>query len=931
MQKLFHAIGRNRLLPLFVIAGVVVAWLAPITLLGKMPIGGDVTSFFLPLMAYYRRALLDGRIPLWNELWGFGFPGLAESQMGVFYPPHLILFSLFETETAYSVNIVLHFVLAGWFAYFCGRTFGLKPWGATLAGLIFAGNGFFIIHFPHQWSYTTGCWMPLAVALAWRAVRIEDRASSIEDSALRAQTGDGRRRLRAALGLAAVLAVQMLAGHFQIAFYTQVVVLLIGLLCTLQRVFRSLRGRTSRQATPSSSQYSAPSTQNTAAPSSPRLPSKKRQRRPSQPWGSLAALVWLAAPLAVAFILAALQLLPTYELIGIALPEGRDFEYLSGFANTPFHLGSYLLPTLFHVNPLWRPVAWDPFHTSPEECFSYVGLLPICLAAGAAWRWRREPRVRLWVLLVVVTLLLSLGPYVPWFHGLIKLPGFGGFRSSARWSVTTALFLALLAGRALDGARAVDRLRFWLRGLVIVFILFGALTVGWAWMMVDGGVFPPRATWSAKGLEWTSRAWAVLSPWEDRNDLLGAARSAHKPPRDPWAVPGLARLGYRVKPNAGEPTDGGPHAQGVRRFTLAGEFRRVMLQELTPPVVLLGLILGAVYFWPWHRGAPRWLLLGLVATDLGAAAWLRPTEFTPRGLLIERSSVLAYLAEHARGERVQDFHQNLAMLAGSAPTGSYRTVDIAFVTQYFNPDQSRDQLAWYNHTIDRNDVRWEIWDVEPSLMTGRPLRDGDRQDAIVDPVLSEILYGRRFVQQFGKSASTYVIRRRDPELASRAWLWDARDDSDRFERLVESGFGPIRKPSDRTYFWLHLSPAKPVGPVQVAPERREVGIESPGPGMLIFSDLAYPGWEAKIKWPDGRFVPAQTLVSDAGCLLVRITMPGEYRVELNYRSRPFEIGLAISVAGLAVWIVILLFATLKRRTQQRSPHAPREAAPSRGA
>src|SRR5262245_47678432 len=118
------------------LTAVVTLWLAPITLLGDMPVGGDVTSFFLPLMSYYRQALTEGRVPLWNELWGFGFPFVAESQAGVFYPPHLLLYRLFETETAYSLNIVLHQLLAAWFAYFCGRTFGLRPLGATLAALV---------------------------------------------------------------------------------------------------------------------------------------------------------------------------------------------------------------------------------------------------------------------------------------------------------------------------------------------------------------------------------------------------------------------------------------------------------------------------------------------------------------------------------------------------------------------------------------------------------------------------------------------------------------------------------------------------------------------------------------------------------------------------------------------------------------------------
>ena len=69
--------------PAVLVAGVL-AWLWPIGVGGRMPIGGDVTQFFLGLMDFYRESLKAGRLPVWNDLWGYGFPGLAESQMGVF-------------------------------------------------------------------------------------------------------------------------------------------------------------------------------------------------------------------------------------------------------------------------------------------------------------------------------------------------------------------------------------------------------------------------------------------------------------------------------------------------------------------------------------------------------------------------------------------------------------------------------------------------------------------------------------------------------------------------------------------------------------------------------------------------------------------------------------------------------------------------------
>src|SRR5207249_2232730 len=71
-------------LALGLLGGGLIAWLWPIGFGGQMPLGGDVTQFSLGLMAVLGEAIRAGRLPLWNDLWGYGFPGLAESQMGVF-------------------------------------------------------------------------------------------------------------------------------------------------------------------------------------------------------------------------------------------------------------------------------------------------------------------------------------------------------------------------------------------------------------------------------------------------------------------------------------------------------------------------------------------------------------------------------------------------------------------------------------------------------------------------------------------------------------------------------------------------------------------------------------------------------------------------------------------------------------------------------
>src|SRR3954466_10638328 len=91
----------------FLLIGLVV-WLWPIGFGGRMPVGGDVTQFSIGLMAVLARAIRAFRLPVWNDLWGYGFPGLAESQMGVYYPPHWVLYGLLPLEWAYTASLVIH-------------------------------------------------------------------------------------------------------------------------------------------------------------------------------------------------------------------------------------------------------------------------------------------------------------------------------------------------------------------------------------------------------------------------------------------------------------------------------------------------------------------------------------------------------------------------------------------------------------------------------------------------------------------------------------------------------------------------------------------------------------------------------------------------------------------------------------------------------
>ena len=129
---------RAVLLTTAIVAALALAWLG-----FARPTGRNITSVHLPRMAYYQRALREGRLPLWNEQVDFGVPMLAEGQDGVCYPLNLVLYAMLDTHSAYTASMLLHFVLAAWFAYLCGRGFRLSRAAASLCALVFSCQGIF--------------------------------------------------------------------------------------------------------------------------------------------------------------------------------------------------------------------------------------------------------------------------------------------------------------------------------------------------------------------------------------------------------------------------------------------------------------------------------------------------------------------------------------------------------------------------------------------------------------------------------------------------------------------------------------------------------------------------------------------------------------------------------------------------------------------
>jgi hypothetical protein len=97
------------------------------------------------------------------------------------------------------------------------------------------------------------------------------------------------------------------------------------------------------------------------------------------------------------------------------------------------------------------------------------------------------------------------------------------------------------------------------------------------------------------------------------------------------------------------------------------------------------------------------------------------------------------------------------------------------------------------------------------------------------------------------------------------------------------------------------------------PERVVIDAATDRPGILVLTDVAYPGWRATV---DGRGTP----VARVDFLLRGIALPpGRHHVELRYRPLSWRVGWITSSVALVVLLALVAVGTRRRRVVPRPP------------
>ncbi len=199
---------------------------------------------------------------------------------------------------------------------------------------------------------------------------------------------------------------------------------------------------------------------------------------------SRARYLWSLALLAAGVLLAAVQILPTFELLRNSLRADSSYDFFTSFSLPPRMLETFLAPYVAGGGDgrLFRaPYVGPPYY---GEMVGYVGALGLMLAACAVV-FKRAAQTKFWAAAALICLALALGRYAPFkFYKLIYyVPVLNLFRVPARHLMEAEFALAVLAGRGLtalaaarDGGRGLRRAA-WVAACVVL-LTFVVVTLG---------------------------------------------------------------------------------------------------------------------------------------------------------------------------------------------------------------------------------------------------------------------------------------------------------------------------------------------------------------------------------------------------------------------------------------------------------------------
>ncbi|MCL5957922.1 MAG: YfhO family protein [Chloroflexi bacterium] len=789
----------------------------------------DTSTYYYPVMSTLDRAISQNSIPLWTPHIFGGYPLFADGEGGMLYPPNVLLLWLFPVQNAFLLLRVLRYFLASIFFYAFGRTLGIGRHGSLLGGLTFAYGSFMVGQMQHTNVTNSAVWLPMILLLVETALR-----------------SSGRKRYLWLLLAGVALAMQSLGVHIQPLLMT-----LLAL--SLYVVFRTLI-------------WQAIDAWRAAGGSSPvrAVLAAGRSACANIP---LAALVVLLV-VAVGFGLAAVQLMPLYEL-GQTTSRGTSPSYwfASLFALPVPNLIDLIFPYFF-VGPdgngwtLWN--LW--------ESTVYAGIAPLALAVLALFFVRRR-LVVFFGLLGAVSLYLALGDYLPvkLYSLLWQLPGFHSLRDPGRYTYLFVFSLAVLAAMGMDWLiRTLSTREVRLeKSLAVRLSLFGIAIIVFSGMIVLGQFYLREMLLSDK-----SSALSLIQSQYLSLRSLGSGLTAER-------VYGSLLYSLDIS----------------NERTL----RAILLLCGSGTLLLLWL--------RFRRLSGVWvaLVLAVALVDLTMFA----EDFHPRmaiSSLSTPSGVARFLVENNGRYRV--YNKDYVRAVEPNRLMSWR-VSVVGGYSSLGPERNND----FNRAIEHGNLRLlDLWNVRYIVSRGK------------DPMPAEykVVYQQDDVTVY---ENPHILPR--AFLVGSAIV--APNGKSVLNKITENGFDPSRAVALEENFEVSLLgedsglsnvSTRPVpepasssaGEARIEDYSREsvrVRASSPKNAFLVLTDSYYPGWKVYVDGREAKMYHADYLFR--GVFLTA----GSHEVVFSFEPMSFYAGRAISMTTLLLAVVVLVYCVVPWSWQWR--------------
>ncbi|MEM5792882.1 MAG: hypothetical protein QXY45_00795, partial [Candidatus Aenigmatarchaeota archaeon] len=347
------------------------------------PVQDVMEQYSLWKLMIHNNVKIHKELPLWNPWYFSGHPFVSNLLSSMFYPINIV-YIIFNPDFAFNYVFMFDIFLAGLFTYFFCRQIGLEEDSSVLSSITFMFSGYFIDHIfaGHLANIDAIIWMP---ASFWMTeVLIKEK------------------KIRYIIFLSFFLTMQVLAGHIQHAFYSNIALFIYFIYRNLQ-IYKS---------------------------------NKNLEEIKNNFLNFFSSII-------IFILLSSIQLLPSFEFLFYSVrSRGLPFDEASLFSFPPYQIIGLVLPEFFG-----SPI--DQSYWGGRNFFeltAYVSVTGFLLAIFSII-FNKNKYTKIFLFLSVFSILFAFGRYSPLYHFLYKyVPGFNLFRIPS-----TTLFIYIFSISILSG------------------------------------------------------------------------------------------------------------------------------------------------------------------------------------------------------------------------------------------------------------------------------------------------------------------------------------------------------------------------------------------------------------------------------------------------------------------------------------------------